>query len=168
MTGFCARCAECAEMCWVCSLCWMGMQGGRAIIFDSHLMQIDIPAHSALCAILSSFYGYGVFGGRKWLGACLSAPEVAWGLCVDVDDCLVVNVAQNGIKNSLFKGSSWDPFSVRVISCAETKKPAEAGFNARTLSYQLLELVGNWIHSGRQSPSNWTLAGTITKFVWTV
>jgi len=51
----------------------MGMQGGKAIIFDSHSIQREMAAHSALCAIFS---GMGVWS-RKWLGTCLSAPEVA-------------------------------------------------------------------------------------------
>ena len=38
-------------------------------------MQIDMPAHSALCSIFGGFYGYGEVWGRKWLGSCLSASE---------------------------------------------------------------------------------------------
>jgi hypothetical protein len=34
----------------------MGMQGGKAIIFDSHLIQREMASHSTLCAI---FVGMG-------------------------------------------------------------------------------------------------------------
>jgi hypothetical protein len=57
--------------------------------------------------------------------------------------CCVILDRLNVFSDTKIKGSSCDPFFVRVFSCAETKKPAEAGFNARTLSYQLLVLVGN-------------------------
>lgn len=42
----------------------MGMQGGKAIVFDSHLIQSEMAAHCALCAILP------IWGGeqeRAWL-----------------------------------------------------------------------------------------------------
>lgn len=38
---------------------------GNNLFYGSHLMQIDMPAHSALCSIFGGFYGYGVVWGRK-------------------------------------------------------------------------------------------------------
>ena len=44
-------------------------------------MQIDMPAHSALCSIFGGFYGYGVV----WQEMTWLLPERVWELCVDVD-----------------------------------------------------------------------------------